>query len=74
MDALDPSNVLLRLSEAPEPREVNTLVRAVNRALTRLDHTMAILRGFHRQRRARAENPPFNHAALVRQVATQPAA
>lgn len=46
VDALDPDNGLLRLSEAPEPREVNTLVRAVNRALTRLDETMAILRGF----------------------------
>lgn len=46
VDALDPDNVLLRLSEAPEPREVNTLVRAVHRALTRLDQTMAILRGF----------------------------
>lgn len=45
VDALDPDNVQ-RLSEAPEPREVNTLVRAVNRALTRLDETMAILRGF----------------------------
>lgn len=46
VDALDPDNVLLRLSEVPEPREVNALVRAVNRALTRLDETMAILRGF----------------------------
>lgn len=46
VDALDPDNVLVRLSEASEPREVNTLVRAVNRALTRLDETMAILRGF----------------------------
>ena len=46
VDALDPENGLLRLSEASEPREVNTLVRAVNRALTRLDQTMAILRGF----------------------------
>jgi signal transduction histidine kinase len=46
VDALDPDNILLRLSEAPEPREVNTLVRAVNRALTRLDEAMAILRGF----------------------------
>lgn len=46
VDALNPDNGLLRLSEAPEPREVNTLVRAVNRALTRLDQTMAILRGF----------------------------
>lgn len=46
VDALDPDNMLIRLSEVPEPREVNTLVRAVNRALTRLDETMAILRGF----------------------------
>lgn len=46
VDALDPENGLLRLSEASEPREVNTLVHAVNRALTRLDETMAILRGF----------------------------
>ena len=46
VDALDPDNVLLRLSEAPAPREVNALVRAVNRALTRLDETMIILRGF----------------------------
>jgi signal transduction histidine kinase len=46
VDALDPDNILLRLSEAPEPREVNTLVRAVNRALSRLDESMAILRGF----------------------------
>ncbi len=46
VDALDPDNALLRLSEVPEPREVNALVRAVNRALTRLDETMAILRGF----------------------------
>ena len=46
VDALDPYDVLLRLSEVPEPREVNTLVRAVNRALTRLDETMAILRRF----------------------------
>lgn len=46
VDALDADNVLRRLFEAPEPREVNTLVRAVNRALTRLDETMAILRGF----------------------------
>ncbi len=46
VDALDPGNALLRLSEAHEPREVNALVRAVNRALTRLDETMAILRSF----------------------------
>lgn len=46
VDALDPDNGLHRLSEVPEPREVNTLVRAVNRALMRLDETMAILRSF----------------------------
>ncbi|MEO8375751.1 MAG: HAMP domain-containing sensor histidine kinase [Sphingomonas bacterium] len=46
VDALDPQNGLSRLSEVTEPREVNTLVRAVNRALTRLDESMAILRGF----------------------------
>lgn len=46
VDALDPDDTRLRLSEAPEPREVNTLVRAVNRALTRLDEAMTILRGF----------------------------
>lgn len=45
-DALDPKHGLSRLSEAPAPREVNTLVRAVNRALNRLDESMAILRGF----------------------------
>lgn len=46
VDALDPENGLSRLSEVTEPREANTLVRAVNRALTRLDESMAILRGF----------------------------
>lgn len=46
VDALDPENGLSRLSEVSEPREVNTLVRAVNRALARLDESMAILRGF----------------------------
>ncbi|MDR6846930.1 sensor histidine kinase KdpD [Sphingomonas sp. BE137] len=46
VDALDPENGLSRLSEVTEPREVNTLVRAVNRALMRLDESMAILRGF----------------------------
>ena len=46
VDALDADNGLSRLSEMPEPREVNTLVRAVNRALKRLDESMAILRGF----------------------------
>lgn len=46
VDALDPDVGLVRLSEVSEPREVSTLVRAFNRALTRLDETMAILRGF----------------------------
>lgn len=46
VDALDPDNGLHRLSEVTEPREVNTLVRAVNRALMRLDEAMAMLRGF----------------------------
>jgi len=46
VDALDPGDVLRRLSEAPAPREVNTLVRAFNRALTRLDEAIAILRSF----------------------------
>lgn len=46
VDALDPDDVLKRLSEPSSPREVSTLVRAVNRALTRLDRSMAILRGF----------------------------
>lgn len=46
VEALDPGNVLLRLSDATGPREVSTLVRAVNRALARLDEAMAILRGF----------------------------
>lgn len=46
VDALDPRGALQRLSEPPAPREVNTLVRAVNRALERLDEAMAILRGF----------------------------
>jgi signal transduction histidine kinase len=46
VDALDPDNALLRLSEVSEPREVSTLVRAFNRALARLDESIAILRGF----------------------------
>jgi signal transduction histidine kinase len=46
VDALDPENIQLRLSEIPAPREVATLVRAFNRALTRLDESMASLRGF----------------------------
>ena len=46
VDALEPDNTLLRLSEPSEPREVNTLVSAVNRALGRLDAAMATLREF----------------------------
>lgn len=46
VDALDPDNILTRLSEPAAPREVNTLVRAVNRALARLDRSIAILRSF----------------------------
>ncbi|MBB3858813.1 signal transduction histidine kinase [Novosphingobium hassiacum] len=46
VDALDPDNGFHRLSEVTEPREVNTLVRAVNRALMRLDEAMAMLRSF----------------------------
>lgn len=46
VDALDPDNILLRLSDAPGPRELSTLVRAFNRALERLDEAMAILRTF----------------------------
>lgn len=46
VDALDPDNVLIRLSAPSSPREVTTLVRAVNRALNRLDRSMAIMRGF----------------------------
>lgn len=45
-DELDPGAGLLRLSEVAEPREVSTLVRAVNRALARVDEAMAMLRGF----------------------------
>ncbi|SFN76136.1 Signal transduction histidine kinase [Thioclava dalianensis] len=46
VDALDPENGLTRLSEPPSPREVVTLVSAVNRALDRLEATMGTLRLF----------------------------
>lgn len=46
VDGLDPANMSLRISEPSEPREVATLVRAVNRALQRLDEAMEILRAF----------------------------
>lgn len=45
-DRLDPENMALRLSEPAEPREVGALVRAVNRALDRLDAAVALLRSF----------------------------
>ena len=46
VDRLDPEDMALRITEPKEPREVTTLVRAVNRALERLDSSMAILRSF----------------------------
>lgn len=46
VDALDPENMALRLSEPHAPREVNTLVRAFNRALGRLEASITLLRGF----------------------------
>lgn len=46
VDRLDPENMALRVSEPSEPREVAALVRAVNRALERLEQSMAILRSF----------------------------
>ena len=46
VDALDPNNGLQRLTEVTGPREVSTLVHAVNRALARLDEALTILRGF----------------------------
>tara|TARA_R100001244_G_scaffold44182_4_gene39855 strand:+ start:3575 stop:4924 length:1350 start_codon:yes stop_codon:yes gene_type:complete len=46
VDRLDPEDMALRITEPREPREVTTLVRAVNRALERLDSSMAILRSF----------------------------
>lgn len=46
VDQLDPDNMTLRLTEPPAPREVNTLVHAVNRALDRLDAGMTVLKTF----------------------------
>lgn len=46
VDELDPENIALRLSEPHAPREVNTLVRAFNRALGRLEGSITLLRGF----------------------------
>jgi signal transduction histidine kinase len=46
IDALEAEHMSVRVSEPRAPREVGTLVRAVNRALDRLDESMAVLRGF----------------------------
>lgn len=46
VDALDPANMAMRLSLPLEPREVNALVRAVNRALARLEAAVITLRDF----------------------------
>lgn len=46
VDALDPDDMSLRLTVPGEPREVDTLVRAVNRALTRLEKSVITLRDF----------------------------
>jgi signal transduction histidine kinase len=46
VDALDPSDMSMRLTVPGEPREVDTLVRAFNRALARLEASVAALRDF----------------------------
>lgn len=46
VDGLDPDNMAARLYEPIAPREVHTLVCAVNRALGRLEGAIAILRTF----------------------------
>lgn len=46
VDSLDPENMSLRLTVPGEPREVDTLVRAVNRALARLEASVLTLRDF----------------------------
>lgn len=46
VDRLDPENMALRLTVPGEPREVDTLVRAVNRALVRLEKSVMTLRDF----------------------------
>ncbi|UBS31794.1 type-F conjugative transfer system secretin TraK [Altererythrobacter sp. N1] len=46
VDQLDPENMSLRIAEPSEPREVATLVSAVNRALARLELAMGTLRSF----------------------------
>jgi signal transduction histidine kinase len=46
VDGLDPEDMSLRLTVPGEPREVDTLVRAVNRALARLEASVLSLRDF----------------------------
>lgn len=46
VDSLDPQDMSLRLTVPGEPREVDTLVRAVNRALARLEASVLTLRDF----------------------------
>ena len=46
VDNLDPENMALRLTVPGEPREVDTLVRAFNRALARLESAILTLRDF----------------------------
>ena len=46
VDGLDPDNMAVRLSVPGEPREVDTLVRAFNRALSRLESSITTLRDF----------------------------
>jgi signal transduction histidine kinase len=46
VDALDPDKLSVRLTAPGEPREVDTLVRAFNRALARLERSVATLRDF----------------------------
>lgn len=46
IDRLDPNTMSDRLSESVGPREINALIRAVNRAVGRLEESMGILRDF----------------------------
>lgn len=46
VDGLDPDDMSLRLTVPGEPREVDTLVRAFNRALARLEASITTLRDF----------------------------
>ncbi|KAB7643874.1 HAMP domain-containing sensor histidine kinase [Polymorphobacter fuscus] len=46
VDSLAPDNMAMRLTVPGEPREVDTLVRAVNRALARLETAIVTLRDF----------------------------